>query len=207
MNATTNRRLLSRYKPILVSVGLILAVTGCETLGPEALRQGRNEYNAAVKGTEVQEFLLNIVRLRFQDKPYVLGLASINSRIERTTELSLSYRKRVVRRNQDFWEGFLGGGVEYSEKPSIVYQPLRGREFVRQLLTPVDLRTMFLLRLSGWEMDTILRVFVGRINGGPNAPTAGRARSSAVSRPRSNLPRSSAAAACNRVTCRPTSWR
>ena len=50
---------------------------------------------------------------------------------------------------------------------------MTGEKFLRQLLEPIDLNTILLLTLSGWEMDDILRVFANRINGMPNAPTAG----------------------------------
>ena len=42
---------------------------------------------------------------------------------------------------------------------------------MRQLLTPVDLNTLLLLREAGWEMDDIFRIFVNSINGIPNAST------------------------------------
>ena len=50
---------------------------------------------------------------------------------------------------------------------------MRGKDFVLQLLTPIDLGTILLLRLTGWEIDDILRVFANRMNGVPNAPTGG----------------------------------
>lgn len=46
---------------------------------------------------------------------------------------------------------------------------------VTQLLTPVDLSALRLLRGAGWEFDDILRVFVKSINGIRNATTAASA--------------------------------
>ena len=53
--------------------------------------------------------------------------------------------------------------------------PLSGEQLVTQLLTPVDLSTLRLLRGAGWEFDDILRVFVKSINGIRNATTAASA--------------------------------
>jgi hypothetical protein len=50
---------------------------------------------------------------------------------------------------------------------------LRGTKFVQQLLSPLDLETIFLLRFAGFEMNNILRVFTRAVNNVPNAPTGG----------------------------------
>ena len=147
---------------LLVSGFLCLALilSACEMIGPRALRAGRTDYNAAMKSTDVEQLLLNIVRMRFSDKPYFLTIASVSA----TTE----------------FEALFGGsgdkGVEgratYLERPNIVYIPLTGAEFVSHMLTPIDLNTLQLLRGAGWELDEIFRVFSDRINDTPNAPTA-----------------------------------
>lgn len=61
--------------------------------------------------------------------------------------------------------------MSYLEKPNILYLPLTGEGFVHQLLRPLDLETLVLLRGAGWEIDDILRVFAQYINHVPNAPT------------------------------------
>ena len=145
----------------LLTVGLL----GCEFLGPRTLRGGRTEYNEAIKSTDVDQLLLNIVRMRFNDRPYFLEIASISS----TAELSASVGGRAT--SGDIDQNTVEGGLTYLERPNIIYQPLTGDKFVRQLLEPVDLHTLLLLRSAGWEIDDILRVFANRINGVPNAPT------------------------------------
>ena len=79
---------LNTYKwpTIIFLIFLGVAITGCEILGPRALRAGRTDYNEAIRATEIEELLLNIVRLRFSDEPYFLQIASISS----TAELAAS---------------------------------------------------------------------------------------------------------------------
>lgn len=144
---------------LLVMVFLLLCLAGCAYIGPKAVRAGRTDYNAAIKATDTEQLLLNIVRLRFSDRPYFLEVASITA----TTEASVAFGRTEVTSAQ--------GGIAYTEKPNILYLPLTGEQFVRQLLEPVDLETLLLLRNAGWEIDDIFRVFAGRINGIPNAPT------------------------------------
>lgn len=144
---------------LLIAGCLLLCLSGCELIGPKAVRAGRTEYNAAIKLTDIEQLLLNIVRLRFSDRPYFLEVASITA----TTEASAAFGRTEVKSAQ--------GGIAYTEKPNILYLPLTGEQFVRQLLEPVELETLVLLRNAGWEIDDILRVFAGRINAIPNAPT------------------------------------
>jgi hypothetical protein len=154
---------------LAILAGLMLSLTSCEIMGPRALRNGRADYNDAIKSTEVEQFLLNIVRMRYNDRPFVLEISSISSRVEAGGSAS------VAGGQSDRIDGLTyaqaGARLSYLEKPTIVYQPLKGRDFTRQLLRPVDLNTLLMLRESGWELDDIFRVFVGRINGIPNANT------------------------------------
>jgi hypothetical protein len=49
---------------------------------------------------------------------------------------------------------------------------LTGEKLGRQLLRPVDMRTLALLRTAGWDLREILLVLVDSINGISNAPAA-----------------------------------
>jgi hypothetical protein len=151
----------------ILLIAITLIISACDTLGPKALRQGRTDYSTSILDTNNEQFLLNIVRVRYNKTPYVLDISSISSRIEFEGRLSGT----TTSNNSGLIGDSLGAGVTYKEKPTIIYQPLRGKDFVRQLMTPVDLQTLVLLRQSGWEMDDILRVFANEINGIPNAST------------------------------------
>lgn len=154
-----------------ITVALLCAALlgGCVVAGPRALEGGRAEYNDAIKTTEVEQILLNIVRLRFNDRPYVLEVSSISSRVEVGARAGAA---AAAADSSPFDSGVQAGGrVTYYENPTIVYLPLKGKDFVRQLMTPIALNTLLLLRQSGWELDDIFRVFVESINGVPNAST------------------------------------
>ena len=171
----------NQWQKLIVLAFIALGITACESVGPLALENGRNEYNDAINTTDTQELLLNIVRLRFNDKPYVLQISSISAKTELELGVSGYYdqgrTEREKNRRGRRWEtrhgGRISGRLDYAEKPNIIYQPLRGEKFVRQLLSPLDLETLFLLRFSGWEINSILRVFARAINNVPNAPTGG----------------------------------
>lgn len=139
--------------------GLLAAcavLAGCQNLGPRAVREGRNDYNEAVNNSAVEELLLNIVRLRHTASPYSLQVATITSRVE-------------IEAGAGIDQGDNSALLRYAERPTIVYTPLTGEEFVRQLLTRIDLDTLYLMYGAGWEIDDIFRVFVTRINDLENA--------------------------------------
>jgi hypothetical protein len=148
----------------MACVCLSLLLAGCQTLGPATVRAGRAEYNKALQQTDAQQMLLNVVRARYVDSPYFLQVASITA--ESTILVGAGANFDVSTADQgDIVSGELG----YTERPTIIYQPLTGERFVRQLLTPVDLQTLSLLRLAGWDLEDIFRVFVRSMNGVSNA--------------------------------------
>jgi hypothetical protein len=64
------------------------------------------------------------------------------------------------------------GSLDYSERPTITYTPLGGADFVRNVLTPMELDSLLLLSQSGWSIERLLRVMANRINGQDNAREA-----------------------------------
>ena len=78
------RRLPIRGRPgpwlALLAAGLAAASGGC--LGPAAVRSTRLKYNEAVRITNDEQILTNIVRLRYADSPVFIDLPSITSQFE-----------------------------------------------------------------------------------------------------------------------------
>jgi hypothetical protein len=59
-----------------------------------------------------------------------------------------------------------------ANRPTITLDPADGSEAVRRFLTPITADTLTLLTQTGWPASVILRLWVDRINGVPNAVTA-----------------------------------
>ena len=53
---------------------------GC--FGPTAIRQTRDRYNEAIRQTNDEELLLNLVRLRYNEHPSFLPVTGLNSQFE-----------------------------------------------------------------------------------------------------------------------------
>jgi hypothetical protein len=67
------------WPTFLTFILLALSIAGCETLGPKAIKAGRTDYNSAINKTDVEQLLLNVVRMCANDRPYFLEIASITS--------------------------------------------------------------------------------------------------------------------------------
>ncbi|MCP3904885.1 MAG: hypothetical protein GY715_14765 [Planctomycetes bacterium] len=150
------------------SVVLIAIVGGCNLAGPTAIRDGRDDYNVAIQQTNNEQFLLNIVRLRYRDSPLMLEVTSLSTNFQMEIFGSANASMRESSPN---WYGVLAG-AEYTEKPTITYLPLQGEKFVSQMLTPLDPQVILLLYHSGWSIDRILRICLQSANDLPNAPSA-----------------------------------
>ncbi|NPB08809.1 MAG: hypothetical protein GXO17_00505 [Thermodesulfobacteria bacterium] len=147
---------------------LTLLLVGCTSVGPQALKQARFNYNLALQHSANEQLLLNLVRLRYRDNPVFLEVSSISSQFSLTSDLSAQARV-----NEVYPDSYtLGFGLAFAEKPTITLSPLQGDKFVKRLLSPIPVEHLVLLAHSGWRIDRILRLCVQRLNGLENAPTA-----------------------------------
>jgi hypothetical protein len=147
-------------------LALSLALTACQTVGPQSMKYGRGQYNQTVQRTDAEQLLLNLVRLRYRDPPLFLEVTSI------ATSLSLELGTGVTGNAGGINTVTPSGSVLYTERPTITYAPLHGSRFGQLFMTPIEPRVLLLLYHSGWAIDRILKVFVQRIGSLPNAPRA-----------------------------------
>jgi len=153
---------------VLVIFGGFFATVGCHTVGPNAVHMGRSSFNMAVEETNGQQMLLNLVRLRYRDTPFFLQVASISTTVEVKME-GIGTAAIPATGGTPF--GMEAKGL-YSEKPTITYTPLQGDTFVKQLMTPIDTKTVLLLYHSGWSVSRIFSLLLQNLNGLENAPSA-----------------------------------
>jgi hypothetical protein len=166
LGAQNRRRLVQRV------VALATAVTsGCATISGSVLRDNREKFNEIAQITNAEQLPLNIVRLRYANSPYFLEISSVSASATMGAALAISGNTAAAGLGLSP-NTAISPTVSYSQTPSFVFQPLTGEKFARELLRPVDLRTLALLRTAGWDLRQILLVMVDSINGIPNAPAA-----------------------------------
>jgi len=164
-------------------VGCVLVgVSGC-AIGPSALRGNRPEYNRVLQQTDEAELLLNIVRLRYGEQIKFLQVASIVSTLNvgasvnasATVPFGTQFRlnnKFKLNTNSGANTAKVGGGLNYSETPTITYVPVEGQQFATQILRGASVNTLQALLQSGWDIDRVMALLVDRMGPLVNNPAA-----------------------------------
>jgi hypothetical protein len=169
------------HHSILLLYALVACAAGCTSLGPVTIRGDRFNYNEAGAQSTKEQLLLNIVRLRYGEPAYFMELSSVLSQYTLQGGANFStwwndlntWRNPALRAvygvdgdpgEQTSW----GANVAYTDRPTITYSPLQGKEFAKRLMTPIDPVTVIYLADAGWEIDRLLDCCVQRINGIPN---------------------------------------
>ena len=151
-------------------VGIILPVTitlGCHSFGPDYLSGTHPLYNTAIVTSMNEQFLLNLVRLRYREPTYFLDVASV------AASASLNMNGSVgLDVNPTSQSGNVGGGLTYQTNPTISYAPLQGEDFVKSLLSPISLDALLALTGSGWKGKRVFGLCVESANGVNNVPSA-----------------------------------
>lgn len=154
--------------PSKSTIGLALAVplllSGCNSLGPQAISNGRILYNDVVNRTEDEEVLRMVVRLRYGESFGHLTVSNITANIRVTASAGAQLG---IGPDESFAGNLipLSGGIAYEENPTISYVPHSGESFVRRLLMPLSLDMVVLFGRSMRHSETVLQVIVRRING------------------------------------------
>jgi len=149
-------------------VALVAGLMGCQ-IGPGRLKAAAFHYSDAVRIATSEQLLANLVRLRYRDGAMFLSVTNISTQFEFNTALDVN--GNVVTQGGADSVG-IGGGISYSEKPTISFSILGGETFQKRILRPLGVASVSLLAESGWRGDRVLRLTAEGINGLKNAPTA-----------------------------------
>ena len=167
-----HKKLIFQILPLILTVLL----GGCSIfdefiqIGPDSVQDSRGEFNQVISDTNDAQSLLNLVKRRYGDSISVLEVSSVSTSIEWQRGGSLALT--IFDGGPDANNAGFGGSARYTEKPTITYLPLKGGDFIKKVLSPVDVDMLMLLSRSGWRMDRILNLTVNNINGIDNAHTA-----------------------------------
>lgn len=143
--------------------------SGCAAQGPRSIQATRADYNIAIQQTNEQEMLLNLVRLKYRDTTYFLGVEKIASSVEVLRESNLTALVPEVGTNT-FTLG--PAKLALNEKPTVFYAPLEGERFTRQMLSVLHPDTLVLLANSGWSLERLMALMFQEMNNLKNAPSA-----------------------------------
>lgn len=149
---------------ILAAIGMLVALTGCRSIGPGTVAMDRADYSASIADSWQQQTLLNIVKLRYLDVPVFVDVSSVVAGYSLQTGIAISGTISTKKAVQGNYLNATGQGV-YTDRPTITYTPLTGQKFLHGLVTPIDPKNIFFLLQSGYAADFVLALTVESLNG------------------------------------------
>ncbi len=165
-------RAFARRFPDCCLLAVALASVGCHSFGPDGLKGTHPLYNEAINSSMNEQFVHNLVRLHYRDPTFFLDVSNVAA----TLKLDIS---GGLNQSSFGFNGTTGNdimkfsaGADYQTQPTISYTPLQGESFVKSVLSPLTLESVFALMGSGWNARRVLGLCIERINGLENAPTA-----------------------------------
>ena len=154
----------------LVAGGCLLALTGCQSIGPGSVPRDRSDYSSSIGDSWKRETLLNIVKMRYIDPPIFVDVGQIVSGYQLQLGASVGGQissERALQGNSLL----LSGAGTYIDRPTITYVPLTGNKYIKGLMTPLPPEQVFFTIQSGWAADNVLFASVASINGLKNQET------------------------------------
>jgi hypothetical protein len=157
-------------------VGLVLAVaTGGCAFGPRELMRTHGPYTDAVRLVYEEQLLRNLVHLRYSEPASSVDIGSIAAQFELSAQaearpfFSTEATGNLFRSFTTILPDAL---VQKTDRPTFTMTPIDQGDWVRRFLTPIPADTLLFLAGTGWPVATIVRLWVDRLNGVPNAVTA-----------------------------------
>ncbi|MFZ4468846.1 MAG: hypothetical protein ACOYOZ_06275 [Pirellula sp.] len=175
-NGDIPRRSRRSYRRLLTLGGLCIlaflgAFLGCG-FGPRSLVQTRLQYNEAVKTTSEEQFLLNIVRLRYTNTPSSLAISNIADQQELASELQAIPFFLAGAADGFRSQALPQASLSRASRPTLSYTPLDDEEYTQRLFTPISLNGAIYLSRTTWPISTVFRLYLENLNWISNAETA-----------------------------------
>jgi hypothetical protein len=167
----------------IICLSFITTIMGCASIGAYILPKEREKFNGALITSEEQQLLLNVVRMRFEDRPYFVSVDNITTSktisvsngaaisASPTTSNSLTTTTspgmvpvQVLSNSFSSATSYgLTPNASYSDSPTVSYTPLQGEKFIKHMLAPFRLKYLYLLLESGWSAELLLRITLHHI--------------------------------------------
>jgi hypothetical protein len=167
----------------ILAIALIASAAGaCNSIGPTTVARDRSDYGAAIGDSWKQQTLLNIVKLRYGDFPVFMEIAQVIAGYQLQTTVGAGVSA------QNYITSSVGGPVAvagsaaaaatYIDRPTVIYAPLTGNDFIKKLMTPIPPAAVLFLLQSGYSAVLVMQIAVDSING-----VANESRRAGMSRP------------------------
>lgn len=161
-----------RISAILATALIASAIGACSSIGPSTVPRDRSDYSAAIGDSWKQQTLLNIIKLRYGDFPIFMEIAQVIAGYQLQTTAAAGISVQNYLTNAVNVPAAVGGtaavGATYIDRPTVIYAPLTGTDFIKTLMTPVPPSAVLFLLQSGYPATVVMPLAVDSINGVAN---------------------------------------
>jgi hypothetical protein len=156
-----------------------LALAACQSIGPATVPRDRVDYLDSLGTSWKQQTLLNVVKLRYGDVPIFLEVMQVIAgyQLQTTVAAGVAAGNASASTVGPFVVGGTAGvGDTYTDRPTVIYAPLTGVDFLKQLMTPIPPTAVLFLLQSGYSARISLPLILDSINGINNESRRGMRR-------------------------------
>lgn len=154
--------------PRLAAAILAGSVAACTSIGPGTVPHDRIDYGTSIGNSWKEQTLLNIVKLRYSDMPIFLEVAQVIAGYQLQSSFGTSFTAGNF--NASLIGPFTASGNAtaagtYTDRPTVVYQPLTGVDFLRRLMTPIPPSSVLFVLQSGYSAERVVPIILASVNG------------------------------------------
>jgi hypothetical protein len=152
----------------LAAAALALTVSACGSIGPATVVRDRSDYGTSIGNSWKEQTLLNIVKLRYADMPIFLEVAQVIAGYQLQSTVGGSFLGANF--NAALIGPFAASGTAtaagtYTDRPTVVYSPLTGVDFLRRLMTPIPPSSVMFVLQAGYSAARTMPIMLDSING------------------------------------------
>jgi hypothetical protein len=128
----------------------------------------RIDYGTSIGNSWKEQTLLNIVKLRYADMPIFLDVAQVVAGYQLQGTLGANFT------GGNYTAGIVGpfttsgtavASGTYIDRPTVVYSPLTGVDFLKRLMTPIPPSSVMFVLQSGYSAARVMPIMLDSING------------------------------------------
>jgi len=153
-----------------LAAAFLVGIAGaCSSIGPDTVPRDRSDYAAAIGDSWKQQTLLNIVKLRYGDFPVFVEIAQVIAGYQLQTTVAAGFSAQNYIPSGANVPAAIGGtaavGATYTDRPTVIYAPLTGNDFIKKLMSPLPPSAVLFLLQSGYSAMVVMPLTVESING------------------------------------------
>jgi hypothetical protein len=158
-----------------VGAVLLFSVAACSSIGPGTVSRDRVDYVNAIGTSWERETLLNIVKLRYGHAPIFFSVTQVVTGYQFQSTVTAGLGTANFTPNFDVFgiTGTASAQGQYTDRPTVIYAPLTGVDFLQKLMTPIPPSAVLFVLQAGYDAEIVMPIMLASINGIDNRSRRG----------------------------------